>query len=147
MPFAFVRNGIVENVAQDAPPQGWSLRDVTVIESAVAKIGDLWDGTNFTSPNAWVPPSLSRRQFIIGMLTEGFISPAEADALSATGEIPAPFAAVVAQLPTNQQVPARITIRTATEFYRNNPLMLAGLSVVGATEAQLDDFFRTYSQI
>jgi hypothetical protein len=147
MAYAFVKNGIVENIAENEPPPGWSLAGFTVVESATAKVGDLYDGTNFTPPQEPVPAALSRRQFIIGAMTEGFITEAEADALSATGAVPGPFAAVVAQLPAEQQVAARVTIRTATEFYRANPLVTAGMTAVGATEAQLDDFFRTYSRI
>ena len=147
MAYAFIRNGVVENVADTAPPPGWSLPGMSVVQSNAAKVGDLYNGSTFTTPSAPVPASMSRRQFIIGMLTERFITSAEADALSATGAIPAPFAAVVSQLPADQQVAARVTIRTATEFYRNNPLMIAGLTVVGATEAQLDDFFRKYAAV
>ena len=144
---AFIRNGIVENIASSKPPAGWSIPGMSVIESDTAKIGDIYAGTSFTTPAAFVPKALSRRQFIIGMLNEGFITSAEADALSATGAIPTPFAAVVSQLPAQQQVAARVTIRTATEFYRDNALILAGLSVVGATTTQLDDFFRKYAQV
>ena len=147
MAYAFVRNGIVENIAENAPPPGWSLSGFSVVESNTAKVGDLYDGVNFTTPGAPVPPALSRRQFILGCMTEGFITQAEADAMSATGAIPAPFAAVVEQLPADQQVAARVTIRTATEFYRANPLVIAGMTAVGATEAQLDQFFRTYSTV
>lgn len=146
MAYIFIKDGIVQNVADTAPPAGWSIPGYTVVQGT-ANVGDLYDGTSFTTPGAFVPKALSRRQFIIGMLNEGFITSAEADALSATGAIPTPFAAVVSQLPAEQQVAARVTIRTATEFYRDNPLMLAGLSVVGATTSQLDDFFRTYSQV
>ena len=147
MAYAFIRNGVVENIADTAPPVGWSLPGMSVVQSDTANVGDLYDGTAFSPPQAPVPRALSRRQFIVGMLTEGFITAADADALSATGAIPAPFAAVAAQLPADQQVIARVTIRTATEFYRDNPLMIAGLGVVGATEAQLDEFFRKYAVI
>jgi hypothetical protein len=147
MAYAFIRNNIVENIAPNAPPAGWSIPGMSVVQSDTVKVGDIYDGSTFTTPGAPVPKALSRRQFIIGMLNENFITSAEADALSATGAIPTPFAAVVSQLPAQQQVAARVTIRTATEFYRDNALMLAGLSVVGATTTQLDEFFRKYSAV
>ena len=146
MAYAFIRNGIVENVADSAPPPGWSIPGMSVVQSNTAKIGDLYDGSTFTTPGAPVPASMSRRQFIIGMLQEGFLTANEADLLS-EGVIPQVFATVIDGLPVEHRIPAKITIRTATEFYRNNPLMIAGLTVVGATEAQLDDFFRKYAAV
>lgn len=144
--YLLLRNNIVVNILPQAPPQGWGLEDHTVVQGT-ADIGDVYNGSTFSKPVAPVPAELSRRQFIIGMMTEGFITETQADNLSATGVIPPPFAAVVSQLPTEMQTAAKVTIRTASVFYRNSLLIIAGLTVVGATEAQADQFFRTYSQI
>lgn len=47
MTYAFIRNGIVENVADTAPPPGWSIPGMSVVQSNTAKVGDYWNGSTF----------------------------------------------------------------------------------------------------
>ena len=63
------------------------------------------------------------------------------------GTIPADMAALVDQLPANQQFTARMLLKGATTFRSDHPLsdLLAGL--YGLSEEQKLDLFRVASQL
>lgn len=57
MPFAFIKNEVVENIAPTAPAANWVGRSIyTIVETNTAKVGDTWDGTNFVTPTPPVEP-------------------------------------------------------------------------------------------
>jgi hypothetical protein len=90
---------------------------------------------------------VSDRQFFQSLAMGGKITEAEAEAAVATGTIPADMAALVDQLPPDQQFNARMMLKGATIFRSDHPLsdMLAAL--YGWSEEQKLDLFRVASQL
>lgn len=113
-------------------------RDET-IAALEARIAEL------TAPPASI--IVSDRQFFQALAMGGKITEAEAEAAVATGTIPADMAALVDQLPADQQFTARMLLKGATTFRSDHPLadMLAGL--YGLNEEQKLDLFRVASQL
>jgi len=113
-------------------------RDET-IASLEARIAEL------TAPPASI--IVSDRQFFQALAMGGKITEAEAEAAVATGTIPADMAALVDQLPADQQFNARMLLKGATTFRSDHPLsdMLAGL--YGWSEEQKLDLFRVAAQL
>ena len=144
MAYAFIRNGVVENVADTAPPPGWSLPGMSVVQSNTAKVGDLYDGSTFTTPSAPVPASLSRRQCAKQMALMGLITPTEALAMTKSGDMPAMVNAMV----TGQPNEAFIRIDFAADTYeRANPLLNQLMTAAGYDAAAIDQFFRDAAKV
>ena len=93
-----------------------------------------------------VPASITFRQLLIGLVAEGWITEAEGDAWLA-GTIPAAASALVASLPEAQRFAARASIIRPSVILRADPLVAALAAAEGKTEAELDGFFQTYSQV
>ena len=150
---AIIENGVVINVIKgsipgsiECPPEvspGWN-----------------YDGSTFTPPPAPepepepAPQSITMRQLLIGLMGAEWITPAEADAWSADGTLPATITAVIGALPTEvERVAARITARKMSSAYRDDPLLIAAAQAAmpDATEQEIDDTldqaFREWSQL
>lgn len=80
-----------------------------------------------TAPPAYI--TISDRQFFQALALNDLITQEEAEAAVATGTIPAAMAALVDQLPLEQQFPARMLLKGETTFRSDHPLttVLAGL--------------------
>jgi hypothetical protein len=113
-------------------------RDET-IATLEARIAEL------TAPPASI--IVSDRQFFQALAMGGKITEAEAEAAVATGTIPADMAALVDQLPADQQFNARMLLKGAVTFRSDHPLsgMLAAL--YGWSEEQKLDLFQVASQL
>ena len=115
-----------------------------------------WDGSAWVEevPPEPVPLSITMRQLLIGLMGAEWITPAQADAWSADGTLPATITAVIDALPTEaERVAARITARKMSSAYRNDPLLIAAAQAAmpDATEQEisdtLDQAFREWSKI
>ena len=150
---AIIKDGFVVNVIVGSLPGS--------IECP-PEVGPGWayDGSTFTPPLAPepepepAPQSITMRQLLIGLMGAEWITPAEADAWSADGTLPATITAVIDALPTeDERVAARITARKMSSAYRDDPLLIAAAQAAmpDATEQEisgtLDQAFREWSQI
>jgi hypothetical protein len=99
-----------------------------------------------TPPEPPVPDAISFAQLLIGLVTEQWITEAEGEAWLA-GTLPAPVLALIATLPAEQQFPAKARALRPSEVLRADPLVELLGAAQGKTPEQLDDFFRTYSEV
>ena len=101
-----------------------------------------------------VPPSITFRQLVIGAALAGWITEQEAEDWAARNARPQVLDAVIAGLPDNQQLAARVTALTMDTAKRADPLLAAAAAVAikrrdgeaptdTAVATALDDFFRT----
>ena len=88
-----------------------------------------------------VPQSITRRQCAKRLLAMGMISGEEALAMTRTGTPPAMIAASFAQLSPDDAVLAEIDFAADT-YMRSNPLLINLMEATGASEREIDDFFR-----
>jgi hypothetical protein len=95
----------------------------------------------FLNPPSPVPASITRRQCARQMLFQGFITPAEALAMTKTGEPPSMVAAGFAQMAPDEAVLAEIDFAADT-YQRENPLLVSLMTATGADAAAIDQFFR-----
>ena len=92
--------------------------------------------------NPPVPESITMRQLLIGLMGAEWITPAQADAWSADGTLPATITAVIDALTTEaERVAARITARKMSSAYRNDPLLIAAAQAAmpEANEQEISD--------
>lgn len=94
-----------------------------------------------------VPESISFAQLLIGLVTEQWITSAEGRAWRDRVALPAQVQALIASLPVEQQFAAETRAFAPSEVLRNDPLVVAMGAAAGKTEEEMDDFFRTYSQV
>lgn len=95
---------------------------------------------------------LSFAQFVVGLTETGWISDAEADAWLAGNALPAGVEVALNQIPaqagqTKPRLRARARALRPSVVLRNNELLLLMAQQRGATAEQLDNLFRTYSQV
>ena len=132
---AKIAEAVGGRVAAEAALTG---RDET-IATLEARIAEL------TAPPASI--IVSDRQFFQALAMGGKITEAEAEAAVATGTIPSDMAALVDQLPPDQQFTARMLLKGATTFRSDHPLsdMLADL--YGLSGEQKLDLFRVAAEL
>lgn len=105
------------------------------------------------TPPPPVPQELSFAQFVTGLAEQDWITEVEAENWLSANMLPASVEKVMKQLPLSDQdgtkprLRARAKALRPSEIHRQNPLLLLMAQNRGATEEQLDDFFRVYSQI
>lgn len=101
------------------------------------------------APPAPPPPplTLTARQFLIGLASAGFITPAEALAAATVGTVPAAIDAVFGQMAPADALAARITWAKMTTVSRNHPLVEAAAAAAGRTADDIDLFFAQAVQI
>ena len=88
-----------------------------------------------------IPRSITRRQCAKQLLNMGMVSGEEALAMTRTGEPPAMVAASFAQLSPEDAVLAEIDFAADT-YMRDNPLLNNLMLATGASEEEINDFFR-----
>ena len=100
----------------------------------------------YQPPPAPVPAVITARQLILGLLGDGRISEAEAEAWT-QGTLPPAIDAAVLGLPDGQRVQARITLRAMGEAHRADALTAVLAAATGLDDAALDDAFRRWSAL
>lgn len=89
-----------------------------------------------------VPKIISDRQFAQGLAVAGIISEQEAEDWVGPGVVPAAMLALVGQLPEAERFAARMLLRGATSFERDNPLTGAIGALYNWAPGQVDQFWR-----
>lgn len=149
--YHLVKSGVVENtVVWDAAPPPNAYPGFTVIDGAIGGPGWTWDGTTLSSPIVVTPApaTITRLQLVLGLAASGLITEAEADAMAEGSGVPAAISAAIQALPSAQRLEARIRFKAMTEVERVNPLIDAiGFVAAGKSPAEMDDYFRTWSQL
>lgn len=88
-----------------------------------------------------VPESITRRQCARELFERQMISGAEMVAMVAVGAPPAMVEVVFAQMPEPDVYVARADFAAAT-YERSSPLLVHVMSAAGASESDMDQFFR-----
>lgn len=120
-----VVNLIVADAKSDPHPEGYLL--VNVDDAAPPPIGSTYKNGVFTPPKVDPPPvvvpeSVTPRQVRLLLLSQGLLDQVEA---------------MIAQ----QDQATKITWEFASEFRRDNSLLLALAQNLGLTQGQIDEFF------
>ena len=120
-----VVNLIVADAKSDPHPEGYLL--VNVDDAAPPPIGSTYKNGVFTPPKVDPPPvvvpeSVTPRQVRLLLLSQGLLDQVEA---------------MIAQ----QDQATKITWEFASEFRRDNPILLALAQNLGLTQGQIDEFF------
>jgi hypothetical protein len=89
-----------------------------------------------------VPATISFRQLILGLLGSGFLAAEQALVAAETCARPPQLEAILADLPGNTELAARITWATMSEARRADPLFAALIAARHATADQVDELFR-----
>jgi len=138
--------GLVLNIieaAQDFVLEGAML----VLDDGTAVIRGTWDGAAFQlpapapEPPPGVPTSITFRQLILGLLGSGFLTTEQALAAAETRARPPQLDAIIATLPDDAALAARITWATMSEARRSDPLFASLIAVGHATSEQVDELF------
>jgi hypothetical protein len=94
-----------------------------------------------------VPEDISDRQFFQQLSIDGLITEAEALDAVGPGIIPASMAALIGQLPEEQQFPAQMLVRGATVFKRSHPVTQLIGSLYGLDSTQVDTLWRNAASL
>ena len=129
---AIIKDGSVWNVVEVA---SLAHPEWTLIASDTAQIGDLWNGSVFTTPSpvVVVPQSVTRRQARQALLLAGLLDSVE----PAINAIP----------DATQRRLSLIEWQDSLEFERNRPLLVSMGTALGLTSAQLDQLFITAASL
>jgi hypothetical protein len=144
--YALLQNGTVVNVIEAGP--NFSMPGFSKVASETAQIGWTYANGQFTDPNSGeeqplpVPASITRRQLLLQLQRAGWITTSEAVAAATSGAVPTLLGNVLAGMTTEEADEARITWAAMSQAERTNPLLIAAATVAGASEEDLDDFFR-----
>ena len=98
-------------------------------------------------PLAAPVPNLSFAQMLIGLVSEGWITVDEGRAWRDRVSLPTAVVAVISALPEEQQFAAETKALAASVVIRSDPLVSSMAIAAGRTEEEIDNFFRTYSQV
>lgn len=101
----------------------------------------------YVIPASPVPQVISDRQFFQQLAVVGICTQQEALDAVKTGTVPSAMAAIVAQMPSDQQFGANMIISGATQFVRNHPMTVAIGTAYGWTSDQIDQFFIAASSL
>lgn len=155
--------GIEINTVQAQPRGGWIVnggisvpddlgnRHARAVHEWIDAGGRVVDAPKLFDP---VPPTITFRQLVLAAAAAGWITEQEADDWAARNARPQVLDAVIAGLPDNQQLAARVTALTMDTAKRADPLLAAAAAVAikrrdgeaptdTAVATALDDFFRT----
>jgi hypothetical protein len=144
--------GIVVNIIEAA--EGFVVEGAALVpDDGTARIGATWDGAAFLAPvpmpepQPAVPATISFRQLILGLLGSGFLTAEQALAAAETRARPPQLEAIIATLPEDAALAARITWATMSEARRADPLFAAVIVGGHATWDQVDELFRTAARL
>lgn len=139
----------VENVMEWDGESLWEPPKGTYLVQSDALQGSIYDpGTRlFSDPvvedqRPLVPRSITRRQCAIELRERKLVSAKEALDMTRTGQPPAMISAVFGAMPEDQQYIAE-TDFAADEYLRANPLLVGIMQASGASDTEIDDFFRS----
>lgn len=126
--------------------------DVAALDASIRAAGGIaaYAPPEVDPAEARVAMYLTRRQILIALASEGFVSAPEAVAWATSNTLPAAIEALVSALPTvAEQTAARITLASFTVAYRLDPLvaMLAAVAPMPLDDAALDAFFAAYAAV
>ena len=131
--YAIIEGGVAVNIteaeADYAEGKGWVL-------APTARIGDLWDGSAWHTPEppaAPVPDTITRAQGKAALI--------HADLMPAVQQ----FITSIAD--PKDRAMAEVTMSDAHEWRRDNAFLNAAGAAVGLTETQMDDLFRQAATI
>lgn len=98
------------------------------------KIGDLWDGENFTTPEPTTsaPESITPRQGMLILSRYNLLTPVQS---------------ALANMEGQEGVEARIDFERANEWKRDWPLLIGMATQFGLSSAQIDQMFVEASQL
>ena len=96
----------------------------------------------YVPPPPPVPQSITRRQCAIELRERNLITPQEALNMTRTGIPPAMIQTLFNQMTENDRILAE-TDFAADTYMRTNPLLIQIMTSSGATEEEIDDFFRS----
>lgn len=105
-----------------------------------------WTGSEWVMPPAPVPASITFAQLLIGLVAEQWITEVDGEGWL-TGTLPTAVLAVIDTLPVEQRFAAKARALRPSEVLRNDPLVQALSAAAGKTSEELDNFFRTYSEV
>lgn len=116
---------------------------------------DIWDeGAAAWFENAalkradTVPASITPRQLLIGLMTQGLITEAEAIAAAQAGTVPASVQRIFDGLPTaEERAIAAITWAKMTVVERDHPMVAALAEANDLSESDVDAFFQACAKI
>lgn len=91
-------------------------------------------------------PNLSFAQLLIGLVTEEWITEAEGDAWL-SGTLPTAVLSLIDGLPSTQRFTAKARALRPSEVVRNDHLVNAMATAAGKSDDDIDNFFRTYSEV
>ena len=94
-----------------------------------------------------VPATISFRQLILGLLGSGFLTAEQALAAAETRARPPQLEAIIATLPKDAALAARITWATMSEARRSDPLFATLVAAGHATAEQVEELFRTAARM
>lgn len=93
-----------------------------------------------------VPMSMSFAQLMIGLVAEQWITEEEGR-LWLTGTLPPQVVSTISLIPAEQQFAATAKATRPSIVNRNDPLVQMMALAQGRSDAELDDFFRTYASV
>jgi hypothetical protein len=121
-------------------------RPTKLVDGVVVPLSDAdlaqWQADQASVAPAAVPAAISFRQLILGLLGSGFLTAEQALAAAESRARPPQLEAIIATLPEEAALAARITWATIAEARRSDPLFATLIAAGHATEAQVDELFR-----
>lgn len=142
--------GMVAQIAGLEVERDAALAETAEAETALAERNGVIAGlqaqiAELTAPPAYI--TISDRQFFQALALNDLITQDEAEAAVATGTIPAAMAALVEQLPAEQQFGARMLLKGATAFRSDHPLTDALAALYAWSPEQKLALFQAASQL
>jgi hypothetical protein len=127
-----------------------SISDISPFKTVI----DLWNVENAKPPPPPPPPppplpvtSITRRQLILILLQNGYITADEAVAAAATGAIPAFISGYFASLSAADRAVATVTWASMSECVRSDPMLASLATANNLSSTQLDALFAKASTL
>ena len=100
--------------------------------------GPAWAGVEIDEP---VPQSITKRQLLLGLMSDQWIKPAEAEAWADNTALPGPINDVIEAMPAEHRAAARITAKTMSVAERHDPLLKASAQAAlpEATDEEIEE--------
>ena len=126
-------------------------RPMKLVDGALVPLSDAdlaqWQADQASVAPPTVPAAISFRQLILGLLGSGFLTVEQALAAAESRARPPQLEAIIATLPDEAALAARITWATIAEARRTDPLFAALITVGHATVEQVDELFRMAARL